>query len=503
MERGAVLSLSSRKGLLLLLVFLLAGPLISLGEAPSPPKIVTISFPSILPLGAEGWGRVEFQDFDGDFTAMGLAVVDGRLTNRTLELALTGRQEGSFAFSVPCTAFSQELTLQMRLYDRAGNASSPKTFSFTCGAPTSYNYDEEQADIRPISTRLVLNFFILTDGTTLLAEGASFPPGSPLGEPDPLVRRAIGEALLPGLEGIWDQCGLGFERGSVKVVDPERLRLGLDGSTLAGQLFTLQGGERVILAEGRTIGLLGRALQLLEPLVREEGGALRGGLNVFLVGRKILAQWREVEGFSATAGPSYALVRWGAISFDGAGGTFHRPKQVTATLAHELGHNLGLKHPDQDGLPGTEEDQFNLMWGSGVTPNPRAGLLPAQCRVAVANLTEMMRPEGPSSLSPGPTSGPRAEFERPQEGATLSGEVELRVRGEGFQELERAGLARFELSRDGGRFEPIGVDGDGSDGFSTIWETGSVASGTYLLRAVLVDGRGRSASAELRVKVAN
>lgn len=499
----------SQVGLLLLIFILGASIALSGGSNPNRPRITGLDFPTALPVAGGEIGWLQFQDPDGDVTAALLGVVDGRFHNILLAIDPQWARAGAITFSIACTPFAQQVTLQARLYDRAGNASEPRVFSFTCGQPERYNYDQEQATPRPITTRALLNFFIIKDGATALAEGASFPPEGPLGEPDPLVRRALAEALLPGLEGIWDQCGLGFELGEVGVLDPEQLELG--GRPLAARLFTSQGGERVILAKGETANLLGQALRVLTPFVWGRTASFLDQINIFIVGARVMAEWqgglRDVEGFSSAEGIRYALVRWSAISFDEERGSFLHPKQVTATLAHELGHILGLNHPDQDGLP--EAGEANLMWGSGVTPSPRAGLLPDQCRIALANLTEAMlagaRERSPSGSNPSAVraSGPRAEFERPEEGAILKGEVELSVRGEGFQDLERTGLARFEFSRDGRYFEPLGVDRDGSDGFNMVWKTTDLASGDYLLRAVLVDGRGQSASAELRVKVSN
>jgi len=490
----------------LLLVLLLVA-FTAFGGGTNPPQIAAISFPATLPPRGDGRGVVQFQDPDGDVTTVRLAVVDGRYFSRTLTLDLHGAQEGSFTFSLACTPFPQEITLETTLYDRMGNKSGSRLFSFTCGNPPRYDYDREQATVRPVDTRVPLNFFIIKDGTTTLAEGASLGEGSPLGDPDPLIEQAIAAALLPGLEGIWDQCGLGFELGTVKVVDPERLLLG--GRPLARHLFVLREGERVILADARTNNILGQALQAIDSLLRRSGSSILGKLNIFIVGKRILGEWqgewRDVEGFSGT-NPRYALVRWGAVAFDETTQGFHRPKQVTATLAHEIGHNLGLEHPNQDGIPGTERDPLNLMKGSGVTPSPRAHLLPMQCRVVLANLEETMlagsRPPAGGSPERG-NAGPRVAFEGLTEGATVSGEVELSVRGEGFSDLSRTGLAQFEFSQDGSFFEPIGTDRDGADGFSTLWNTRPLPNGEYLLRATIVDGRGQSATAELQVVVAN
>jgi len=86
-------------------------------------------------------------------------------------------------FALTCTPFPQQVTLQVRLHDHAGNASEAWLLSFTCGEPPRYDYDAEQAEIRPIETRVPINFIILADGVTLLAEGAQFPGRGPLGEP--------------------------------------------------------------------------------------------------------------------------------------------------------------------------------------------------------------------------------------------------------------------------------------------------------------------------------
>jgi len=471
---------------------LLVGVVAALGSGGYPPRIAGLSFPEYLPTPEAAQGRLRFEDPDGDIAMVRFAVVDGRFVNQTLPVPVHA-PSGEVSFALACTPFPQQVTLQATLYDRAGNASEAHLFSFTCGEPPRYDYDEVQAEVHPIEARIPINFVILADGLTLLAEGAWF--FGALGEPAAEVREAIATALLTGLEGIWDQCGLGFKLGAVVVLDPAQLWVA--GRPLAGQLFNQHNGNLVLRADSRSGNLLGQALQMIEALLKRQGQALNG-LNVFITGRPVIGlwrgRWREVEGFS-WQNPPYALVRWSAIAHTPGG--FYKPKQVTATLAHEIGHLLGLAHPEGDGLLGTKRDRNNLMWGSGVTPSPRAHLLPEQCAIVRQGLAQFHPPRG----AVGREARPQVKFLKPQGERVPHGKVTIRVRGEGFTALAETGLAQFEYSRDGSYYEPLGFDRDGRDGFSIVWDTSGLPTGEYRLRATLVDGRGQSATAEKAITI--
>jgi hypothetical protein len=207
----------------------------------------------------------------------------------------------------------------------------------------------------------------------------------------------------------------------------------------------------------------------------------------------------DVEGFSESAWPNYSLVRWGTVL---AGVT---PKQMIATLAHELGHNLGLGHPGEDGLGDTQSDPLNLMWGSGVSPQPRAHLLRSQCELAVRTLTQLAaRLQASATAPPAPQMGEatvRWLSLCPQ--SVCSRRVQLSVEAEGFPDLQSFSFALFEYSRDGERFVEIGVDRQHQDGFSTLWDTTKLPDGTYILRVTVTDARGVRASVQAQVTLRN
>jgi hypothetical protein len=352
-----------------------------------------------------------------------------------------------------------------------------------------------------VSQQIPLNVFILDDGENALSEGATFPDGALLGEPRPEVLQALQTKVLPKLTGIWDQCGLGFELIDAWVVRPDRLEV--SRGSLAETLFTRE-ETGLVIHHGRTAGdLLRQAAFTLWQAAQAQEPRSAQAFNVIIVGARILTMREgrlvDVEGFSESAWPNYSLVRWGTV-LDGV-----TPKQMIATLAHELGHNLGLGHPGEDGLGDTQSDPLNLMWGSGVSPQPRAHLLRSQCELAVRTLTQLAaRLQASAAAPPAPQTGEatvRWLSLCPQ--SVCSRRVQLSVEAEGFPDLQSFSFALFEYSRDGERFVEIGVDRQHQDGFSTLWDTTKLPDGTYILRVTVTDARGVRASVQAQVTLRN
>jgi len=475
--------------------------------AAAPPTISAVTFPEALPLNALASGQISYYDPDLDVTYARFAVADGRYAHLLISAPPMTSPQGQMNFTLKCTAYAQQVTLAVTLLDAQGERSPPFKLTFRCGRPPIYNFDAEQARILPIDKFIGLNVFILDDGETSLAEGATFADGELLGEPRSAVKRALQLEILPKLAGIWDQCGLGFELVGAWVVEPERIRVA-GGKSLAEALFARQDGGLVI-RHGRAAGdLLRQATFTLWQAAQAQEPRAAQAFNVIIIGARILAMWEgrltDIEGFSEGGWPNYALVRWGAV-LEGV-----IPKQMIATLAHELGHNLGLGHPGEDGLNDTRSDPLNLMRGSGVSPQPRARLLASQCgRVGttLTQLADLLQNASSTTTSPGPPGAAEATVRWlsscPKEEQICSGRVELSVAAEGFPDLERFSFALFEYSPDGEHFIEIGVDRTHQDGFRVLWDTTTISNGEYLLRATVTDAEGVRASVEVRVIIQN
>lgn len=489
------------------LTTILGGSLISLAIVWSawaaPPSITSVNFPSNLETQAIASGQIDYQDPDRDVLYARFDVVDGRYYRVRVSAPTMTSREGHMYFTLSCTPYPQQITLALTLFDAAGERSQPTELTFTCGQPPIYDFDIQQALALPISQQIPLNIFILDDGETALAEGAIFPSGI-LGEALPEVVQTVQANVLPKLTGIWDQCGLGFEVVGVWVVKPEQLLI--SGGNLKDQLFEREDSGWVI-HHGQSAGnLLRQATLVLWQAAQEQRPAAARAFNVLIVGARILTLWEgrltDIEGFSESGWPNYAIVRWGAI-LDGVA-----PKQMISTLAHELGHNLGLPHPEEDRTSKASSDPMNLMKGSGVSPQPRAHILSSQCRRAeqiLAQLRAGMPGSAASSANPPITHTGEATVQWASfcTGSECSGTVLLSVRAEGFPDLQSFSFALFEYSRDGEHFVEIGVDRRYQDGFNALWDTTALPNSTYMLRATVTDARGVRASVLAQVTVRN
>jgi hypothetical protein len=468
----------------------------------APPEIASIHFPANLPLNTTASGQILYRDPDRDVISARFDVVDGRYYRIQTEV----HDPDGMSFSLACTSYPQQITLAVTLLDVAGERSEPKRLTFTCGQPPLYDFDSQQRIVLPVRQSIPLNFFLVDDGQTALTEGAMLSRDGQLAQPQGDVMRAITQEVLPKLTGIWDQCGVGFELSGAWVVNPARVQLA-GGVDLATQLFQKEGPDLVIQHGAASGNVLRQAALMLQQAARAEQPRAAQAFNVFIVGARILTLWErqltDIEGFSESGWPNYAIVRWGAI-LEGVA-----PKQMISTLAHELGHNLGLGHPGEDGLAETSSDEFNLMKGSGVTPQPRAHLMASQCRraeQALAQLQVQLAAQANPPVNPPVTPDSTATvrwLSLCDEENVCRGKVSLSVSAEGFIDLQSFGFAVFEYSTDGKHFVEIGVDRTPPDGFATVWDTLKLSNGRYTLRATVIDARGVRASVLAEVKVQN
>lgn len=375
-----------------------------------------VSFPRTVQTGESARGLISYGGAQGGVDRVDFGVVDGRFRRVTLRPS-GANATGQVAFELSCTSFSQAVSLRVVIQDKVGRQSEPALLQFDCGRPPIFNFSQEQARVRPTTEKITVHFFILDDGVTSLSQHAR-DTGNPLwSEPSAEVKEAIQQAILPALTGIWDQCSLSFELGQVRVVHPEFLTLA-QGSFDA-LLFSNQAGHKMIRHGARAGTLLNQAELTLSDELRGEGTPITlDNLVVFITGSPIVTtvngQPSDIEGFGelstlvqgfSLAKPRYAIVRWGALFFEN--GRPIVPKQVVATLAHELGHNLGLKHPGEDNLRDTLADENNLMKGSGVTPEPRSDLLNSQCQqfLKILSATRRQARSWAFSASPGRFAG--------------------------------------------------------------------------------------------------
>ncbi|MBI1729403.1 hypothetical protein HY229_01855 [Candidatus Acetothermia bacterium] len=494
----------NKKSLLTLACCLLSVVAGSIVAFATPPSISAVQFPNQFQVNTSRAGQISFESTDHDVAFARFDVADGRYYRQVVSsVSQTDLQQGKLSFSLDCTAYGQKVSLAVTLFNGNGEKSEPYNLTFLCGEPSVYNFDAEQAEALSVNERIPLNFFIVDDGVTALAEDAVFTNGSILGRPSPRILDAIRNTVIPKLTGIWDQCNFGFDLINVWVVRPQDIQI--SGQSLDQQLFSSQQGQRVIQYGRESADLLRQATYQIWRAAQGADARAANGFNVLLIGAGIMTSGviaDESEGFSESVWPNYAVVRSGTIVQD------ILPKQMISTLAHELGHNLGLVHPGQDDLYETLTDPMNLMAGSGVSPQPRANLLQRQCDRAHVTYTALKerlvsQTNQQSTSAPAQTAGASVTWKETCPQLVCAGKVELSVDTQGFQDLLSFGFASFEYSTDGEHFTEIGVDRRCQDGFSMTWDTSKLADGHYTLRVEVTDAKGVRASVKLDVAVKN
>lgn len=346
----------------------------------SEPVIVSVNFPKQVPLNQKTIATVNFKDREGDMAKLIFQDLDSATTKEIdYSSKAAGKTSGSLTFSQTSKAALTRIQ-RLLLVDAAGHQSAPYVLTYQVGDTDVYldRFEAEVLRARPVERRKKIHFFILSNAEfkTELGNGSSFvSEEDSIGTASPAVIKMFEASVLPQINGLWDQCGITFDLGMVKAVRPEKVNLS-EGGTLASLFGTLfETGEPFIVTgyKGNVTGI-----SLIKTTL-PSFSIPNGDLAIFIAGPKFLDVETGLENVAAHAIKNLALASWRYIHFlNETRGEIVIPKYIMKTLAHEIGHALGLSHPGEGkAVPENKFSEFNLMRQGKLGSE----LIPEQCGI--------------------------------------------------------------------------------------------------------------------------
>ena len=346
----------------------------------SEPVIVSVQFPKRIALEQEYTMTVNFQDREGDVTKLLIHDLDRNLINELNYY--DGETSGSLTYFKIVIGVARIGIDRLILVDAAGNQSAPYILTYQAGDIGEYydRYDAEVLMARPVERRKKIHFFILSNAKneTELANGSSFASEEAgIGTVSPAIGKMFEASVLPQINGLWDQCGVAFDLGMVKAVRPEKVNLP-DGGTLDSIFGAYYEEPFFIISSMHTetegIKLIRSALPSF--------GIPTGDIAIFIVGPKLFDRNDLEIRIYGQALKNMVVAAWRHIHFQSeTRGEIIIPVAIMDTLAHEIGHALGLDHPGEGkAVPEDKFSKFNLMQQGKI----RSELIPEQCGI-VAN----------------------------------------------------------------------------------------------------------------------
>lgn len=240
------------------------------------------------------------------------------------------------------------------------------------GCMVLYNAASPLPDDRVV--KISVNVIVVDDGVTELAHGAAFDgQQDPVGELDADVVNQIQNGVLVVANRVFGSCGVAFRLGSAKAVMPRLIRSMLSPEISLNDAYSSTGDGLILDLGGTNRTLDAFAATAIQRIgIPDQLELFREGphLTVFLTGASL------TQGEFSSLAVGQVQGRFSIV-------TLHQLVQLAETphaetFAHEWGHNLGLRHSNEDSFADSDHDQSNLMLPS---PSEEGNhrLSPQQC----------------------------------------------------------------------------------------------------------------------------